>query len=76
MHSTNKDAKIANTSFQTKYRSYPSFCEQIDAALYGNHRGDLFVAGAGNSGLDDNDETSVERTIGNPASCKNTLGGK
>jgi hypothetical protein len=76
MHSTNKDAKIANLSFITPYRAYPTFCEQIDSALYGDYQGDLIVAGAGNSGLDNDTVTSVPRTIGNPASCKNSLGGK
>ncbi len=77
MHSTDKTpARIANASFGTKYRPYPISCRFFDDALYGTYQGDLFVTSAGNSGLDDQSLESIGNTIGNPASCKNTLAGE
>lgn len=77
MHDTNQTpARIANGSFSTAYRAYPFSCKFYDDALYGQYQGDLYVASAGNDGLDDSLLQSKERTIGNPASCKNVLAGK
>ena len=77
MHSTmSNPARIANGSFMTTYRAYPSSCKYFDDALYGKFQGDLFIASAGNGGFDEVSMESIERTIGNPASCKNTLAGK
>ena len=77
MHSTQSNpARIANGSFITPYRAYPSSCKYFDDALYGKFQGDLFVASAGNGGLNTASMESIDRTIGNPASCKNTLAGE
>ena len=77
MHSTNgTPARVAVGSFDTKYRPYSFSCKFFDEALYGPYRGDLYVASAGNDGLDEGSIESKMRTIGNPASCKNTLAGK
>ena len=77
MHSTNgKPARVANGSWNTRYRAYPFSCRFFDEALHGVYDGDLYVASAGNEGLNDSSMVSKERTIGNPASCKNTLAGK
>ena len=77
MHSTEeKPARIANGSFMASYRPYPSICKFFDEALHGDFRGDLYIASAGNDGLDEVSMQSRERTIGNPAACKNTLAGK
>ena len=78
MHSAHagNPARVANGSFMTPYRAYPSSCKHFDDALYGKFQGDLFIASAGNGGLDKVSMKSIYRTIGNPASCKNTLAGK
>ena len=79
MHNTTeggKPARIANGSWGTRYRAYPYSCKFFDEALHGKFEGDLYVASAGNEGLNTAKMTSIERTIGNPASCKNTLAGK
>ena len=77
MHNTDgKHARVANGSWNTRYRSYSASCKFFDEALHGTYQGDLFVASAGNEGLDNNNLQSKERTIGNPASCKNTLAGE
>ncbi len=77
MHSTNGNpARVANGSWNTRYRSNPFSCKFFDEALHGVYKGDLYVASAGNEGLDDSTMTSRVRTIGNPAACKNTLAGK
>ena len=77
MHSTDKTpARIANGSWNTLYRAYPFSCKFFDEALYNDYEGDLYVASAGNDGYDEATMSSRERTIGNPASCKNTLAGK
>lgn len=77
MHSTNvSPARIANGSWMTQYRPYPFSCKFFDEALHDNYQGDVYVASAGNGGLDNDTLTSKPRTVGNPASCKNTLAGK
>ena len=77
MHSTDKTpARVANGSWNTKYRAYPFSCKFFDENLHGQFKGDLYIASAGNEGLDESTMESKERTIGNPASCKNTLAGK
>ena len=77
MHSTDKTpARVANGSWNTKYRPYPFSCKFFDDNLHGEFKGDLYVASAGNEGLDEATIQSKARTIGNPASCKNTLAGK
>ena len=77
MHATDgKPARVANGSWNTRYRAYPFSCRWFDEALHGDYQGDLYVASAGNEGLDDSTMQSRERTIGNPASCKNTIAGK
>ena len=77
MHNTNgKHARVANGSWNTRYRSYSASCKFFDEALHETFQGDLFVASAGNEGLDDTNALSKERTVGNPASCKNTLAGE
>jgi hypothetical protein len=77
MHSTNKKpARIANGSWNTRYIAYPFSCKFFDEALHSEYQGDLFVASAGNEGLDHKTMTSKHMTIGNPASCKNTVAGK
>ena len=77
MHNTNgRHARVANGSWNTRYRAYPFSCKFFDEALHETFQGDLFVASAGNEGLHDNNAQSKERTVGNPASCKNTLAGK
>ena len=77
MHSTEgKPARIANGSFTASYRPYPSICKFFDEELHGDFQGDLFVASAGNNGLDEATMKSKGKTIGNPAACKNTLAGK
>jgi hypothetical protein len=77
MHDTDgTQARIANGSFMTPYRSYPMGCKFYDEALHDSFQGDLFVASAGNSGFDETTMQSKQSTIGNPASCKNTLAGK
>ena len=77
MHDTNGlQARIANGSWNTRYRAYPFSCKFFDEALHGEYQGDLFVSSAGNDGLDSDILRSKHRTIGNPASCKNTLAGK
>lgn len=74
MHSTNGNpARVAVGSFDTKYRPYSFTCKFFDEALYGTYKGDLYVASAGNNGLDVAMKRSRIRTIGNPAACKNTL---
>ena len=77
MHSTDKTpARVANGSWNTQYRAYPFSCKFFDENLHGEFKGDLYIASAGNEGLDESTMQSKERTIGNPASCKNTLAGK
>ena len=78
MHSTDKTpARVANGSWNTKYRPYPFSCKFFDENLHGEFKGDLYIASAGNEGLDEIKMKSKQRrTIGNPASCKNTLAGK
>ena len=77
MHDTvGEPARVANGSWMTLYRAYPFSCKWFDEALYESYDGDLYVASAGNEGLDEETMTSREYTIGNPASCKNTLAGK
>ena len=77
MHSTDKTpARVANGSWSTKYRPYPLSCKFFDDNLHGEFKGDLYIASAGNEGFDESTMQSKERTIGNPASCKNTLAGK
>lgn len=77
MHSTeDRPARIANGSWNTRYRAYPFSCRFFDEALHGTYQGDLYIASAGNDGLDSSTNESRYRTIGNPASCKNTLAGK
>ena len=77
MHDTNgKPARVANGSWNTRYRAYPFSCKFFDEALHDKFQGDLYVASAGNEGFNDAAVKSRERTIGNPASCKNTLAGK
>lgn len=77
MHSTKRTpARVAVGSFDTKYRPYSFSCKFFDEALYGPYKGDLYVASAGNNGLDKELKRSIVRSIGNPASCKNTLAGK
>ena len=77
MHDTDKTpARVANGSWDTKYRPYPLSCKFFDKNLHGKFKGDLYVASAGNKGLNETTMLSKERTIGNPASCKNTLAGK
>ena len=77
MHSTDKfPARIANGSWNVPYSPYPTLCRFFDKALHKKYPGDLYVASAGNDGLDENRMESRVMTIGNPASCKNTLAGK
>ena len=79
MHSSpenTKPARIANASFGTSRKPYPSMCKDLDRLLYGDYQGDLYVASAGNYGLDKILVKSVDRTIVNPAACKNSLAGK
>lgn len=77
MHSTNQfPARIANGSWNTPFSPYPTMCRFFDKALHGRYTGDLYVASAGNDGLDVQNLKSRVRTIGNPAACKNTLAGK
>ena len=77
MHSTRqRPARIAVGSFNTRYRAYPFSCKFFDEALYGRFKGDIFVASAGNDGLNKAEMKSKKMTIGNPASCKNTLAGE
>ena len=59
----------------TKYCPYPFSCKFFDELLHGEFIGDLYVASAGIDGLDEATMQSKQRTIGNPASCKNTLAG-
>jgi hypothetical protein len=77
MHGTSiSPARIANGSWNTKYRPYPFSCKFFDEALHGTYQGDVYIASAGNDGLDALSLKSTYRTIGNPAACKNTLAGK
>lgn len=77
MHSTDDTpARIANGSWNTQYSPYPFSCKFFDSALYHNYQGDVYIASAGNDGLDETTMKSKYRTIGNPASCKNTIAGK
>ena len=77
MHSTDKrPARVAVGSFNTRYRPYPFSCKFFDEALHGQFSGDLYVASAGNEGLDSKSNQSKPKTIGNPASCKNTIAGE
>ncbi len=77
MHSTRqRPARVAVGSFNTNYRAYPFSCKFFDEALNGRFKGDIFVTSAGNDGLNKAEMKSKARTIGNPASCKNTLAGE
>ena len=79
MHSSpenTKPTRIANASFGTTTTNNPSICRALDALLYGNFQGDLYVASVGNDGLDEELVKSKEKTIFNPAACKNSLAGK
>jgi hypothetical protein len=77
MHSTNDTpATIANGSWNTQYSPYPFSCKFFDSALYDKYQGDVYIASAGNDGLDESMMKSRDRSIGNPASCKNTIAGK
>ena len=77
MHNTNgKPARVANGSWNTRYRPYPSSCKYFDDALHDKFQGDLYVASSGNDGYNEKAVKSIDKTIGNPASCKNTLAGK
>jgi len=74
MHSTGgQPSRIASGSFATAYRAYPYSCRFFDEALHDEYSGDLYVTSSGNSGYDSSKGTSKMRTVGNPASCKNTL---
>jgi subtilisin family serine protease len=66
-------AMIANGSWSTKYRAYSISCRLYDDELFGEFSDVLFVASAGNDGRDVSTNTSQERTIGNPAACKNVM---
>ncbi len=77
MHDTDKlPARVAVGSFNTRFRPYPFSCKFFDEALHGRFKGDLYVASAGNDGLDNKSLRSKDKTIGNPASCKNTMAGE
>ena len=77
MHSTtDRPARIGNGSWNTRYRAYPFSCRFFDEALHDKYEGDVYVASAGNDGFNSSLMQSKSRTIGNPASCKNTLAGK
>eukprot|EP00551_Chaetoceros_affinis_P003695 CAMPEP_0203647088 /NCGR_PEP_ID=MMETSP0088-20131115/14746_1 /ASSEMBLY_ACC=CAM_ASM_001087 /TAXON_ID=426623 /ORGANISM="Chaetoceros affinis, Strain CCMP159" /LENGTH=94 /DNA_ID=CAMNT_0050504583 /DNA_START=24 /DNA_END=305 /DNA_ORIENTATION=+ len=74
MHSTaGTPSRIASGSFSTSYTAYPFSCRFLDEVLHDMYPGDLYVASAGNHGYDKDKKVSKMRTIGNPASCKNTL---
>ena len=77
MHSTSgTPSRIASGSWATAYRAYPYSCKFFDEALHDSFQGDLYVASTGNDGYDDRNLVSRMRSVGNPASCKNTLAGK
>eukprot|EP00558_Chaetoceros_sp_UNC1202_P001501 CAMPEP_0197258810 /NCGR_PEP_ID=MMETSP1429-20130617/83188_1 /TAXON_ID=49237 /ORGANISM="Chaetoceros sp., Strain UNC1202" /LENGTH=710 /DNA_ID=CAMNT_0042722995 /DNA_START=11 /DNA_END=2143 /DNA_ORIENTATION=- len=73
MYNDGKGAKIANGSWSTKYRAYPTSCRMYDDELYEDYQDIVFVASAGNYGRDVKSNKSQMRSIGNPAGCKNTL---
>lgn len=66
-------AMIANGSWSTKYRTYSISCKLYDDELFSAFSDVLFVASAGNDGRDESTNTSLERSIGNPAACKNVM---
>lgn len=66
-------AMIMNGSWSTQYRTYSISCKLYDNELYGEFSDVLFVASAGNDGRNELTNTSLERTIGNPAACKNVM---
>jgi len=74
MHSTTGEpSRVASGSWATAYRSYPMSCKWFDEALHDTYFDDLYIASAGNDGYDEVNNVSRPRTLGNPASCKNTL---
>ena len=76
MHSTTGEpSRVASGSWATAYRSYPMSCKWFDEALHDTYFDDLYIASAGNDGYDEVNNVSRPRTLGNPASCKNTLAG-
>ena len=73
MYNNGDGAKIANGSWSTKYRAYPTSCRMYDDELYEDYQDVVFVASAGNYGRNPKLNVSQMRTVGNPAGCKNTL---
>lgn len=71
MYNNGNGAKIANGSFSTTYSVYRTSCRMYDNELFGDYQELVYVASAGNEGLDGN--KSRMNTIGNPAACKNTI---
>jgi hypothetical protein len=71
MYNGGTGAKIANGSFSTTYSVYRTSCRMYDDELFGDYQEIVYVASAGNEGLNGN--VSRMNTIGNPAACKNTI---
>jgi hypothetical protein len=74
LYNNGKGAKIANGSWSSLHRQYSSSCRAFDEALYEDYQDLVFAVSTGNTGdiKDGNDSLLV----GDPAACKNTLGGK
>jgi hypothetical protein len=65
-------AKIINTSWSSSYKGYyTGTCRNYDEALYDNPE-TVVVASIGNS----NGRSDGVGTVGDPASCKNSIAGK
>ena len=64
-------SSIMNASWGSSYRPYSVRCKLYDYALEHNYDHILFVTSAGNDGT--SDASSAMNTIGDPASCKNSL---
>jgi hypothetical protein len=71
IYNDGKGAKITNGSWSAGYKPYSTRCRMYDSSLRDNFDNMLFVASAGNTGNDV--PGRAMNTIGEPASCKNTM---
>ena len=74
MYNNGNGAKIANLSWSAGHRAYSLRCVNIDRALQEDYDDVVVLASAGNEGTAE--LNGSYSTIGDPASCKNTVAGK